>query len=114
MKLRFTPRATQDLAAIGAYIRERNPQGAAQVRAAILKSVQMPTQYPRAGRAQSVEGVRKIVTRRYSYIFYYSVDEAAQEIVIISVRHPSRQQRSTSVSAARIQRSLRQLHRPCS
>jgi plasmid stabilization system protein ParE len=40
MKLRFTPRAAQDLASIAAYIRERNPPAALRVRAAILESLQ--------------------------------------------------------------------------
>jgi len=34
--------------------------------------------------------VRKIVTRRYPYLVYYSVDALADEIVIISIQHPSR------------------------
>jgi plasmid stabilization system protein ParE len=34
MKLRFTPRAAQDLAAIADYIRARNPAAAQRVRAA--------------------------------------------------------------------------------
>ena len=87
MKLRFSPRATQDLAEIGGYIRERNPRAAVRVRAAILETLQMLTRFPRAGRAQTVEGVRKIVTRRYAHIVYYSVDAAAQEVIIITIMH---------------------------
>lgn len=90
MRLRFTPRATRDLAAIGDYIRSKSPGGAVRVRAAILETLQMLTQFPRAGRAQTVEGVRKIVTRRYAYIVYYSVDDDAQEVVIATIQHPSR------------------------
>jgi len=91
MRLRFSPRATQDLAAIGDYIRARNPRAAVRVRAAIFETLRMLTRFPRAGRAQTVEGVRKIVTRRYAYIVYYSVDDAAQEIVIITILHPARE-----------------------
>jgi toxin ParE1/3/4 len=36
-------------------------------------------------------GVRKIVTRRYPYIVYYSLDEAAQEIVVHTIQHPARE-----------------------
>jgi toxin ParE1/3/4 len=89
MRLRFTPRATQDLAAIGDYVRSKNP-AAARVRAAILETLRMLGRFPRAGRAQTVEGVRKIVTRRYAYIIYYSVDDAAREIIIDTIQHPSR------------------------
>jgi plasmid stabilization system protein ParE len=40
MKLRFTLRATQDLAAIADYIREHDPTAALRVRPAILASLQ--------------------------------------------------------------------------
>ena len=90
MRLRFTPRATQDLAAIGDYVRSKNPAAAVRVRAAILETLRMLGRFPRAGRAQTVEGVRKIVTRRYAYIIYYSVDDAAREIIIDTIQHPSR------------------------
>lgn len=91
MRLRFTPQATQDPAAIGDYIRSKNAKASVRVRAAILETLQMLVRFPRAGRAQTVDGVRKIVTRRYSYIVYYSVDDGTQEIVIISIQHPSRE-----------------------
>ena len=90
MRLRFTARATQDLAAIGDYIRSKNPTAAVRVRDAILKSLRLVARFPRAGRAQTVESVRKIVTRRYAYVIYYSIDDVAQEIIIITIQHPSR------------------------
>jgi plasmid stabilization system protein ParE len=40
MKLRFTPRAAEDIAAIADYIRVRNPGAARRVRATILQSLQ--------------------------------------------------------------------------
>src|SRR5712691_417985 len=81
MKLRFTPRATQDLVAIADYIRARNPAASLRVRGAILDSLQNLALWPEIGRRQTVEGVRKLVTRRYSYLVYYTVDEAAEEII---------------------------------
>ncbi len=91
MKLRFTPRATQDLAGIADYIRAHNPAAAQNVRAAILHSLQNLVLFPEVGRRQTVEGVRKIVTAKYRYLIYYTLDEAAEEIVILSIRHPARQ-----------------------
>jgi toxin ParE1/3/4 len=90
MKLRFTRRATEDLAGIGNYTAEQNPAAAVRVRSAILDTLQLLVEYPQIGRAQTVEGVRKIVTRRYSYVIYYSVDADAHEAIIISVQHPAR------------------------
>jgi toxin ParE1/3/4 len=54
------------------------------VRAAIVKSLQNLTLFPQAGRKQEIEGVRKIVTRRYPYL------EVAGEIVILAIRHSAR------------------------
>lgn len=42
------------------------------------------------GRRPKAEGVRKFVTRKYAYLVYYTVDEAAEEIVILNVKHPAR------------------------
>lgn len=90
MKLRFTPRAAQDLVAIAEYIRAHSPAAAGQVRAVILHSLQDLVLFPRLGRAQTVKGVRKLVTRKYPYLVYYRVDEAAEEIVILTIQHPAR------------------------
>jgi len=47
--------------------------------------------FPGPGRAQTTEGVRKLVTRKYAYIVYYSVDDNAGEIAILAVKHPAQQ-----------------------
>jgi len=52
MKLRFTPRATEELAAIADYIRARNPEAAQRVRAAIYDSLQNLILFPFVGRKQ--------------------------------------------------------------
>ena len=91
MKLRFTPRAVQDIAAIADHIRERNPGAAERVRAAILQSLQNLVLFPQVGRAQTIEGVRKLVTRKYPYLVYYRVDEAVEEIIILTIQHPARE-----------------------
>jgi toxin ParE1/3/4 len=91
MKLRFTPRAIQDLVDIADYIRERNPAASLRVRAAILDSLQNLLLFPEIGRRQTVEGVRKLVTRRYPYLIYYRVDRVAEEIVILTIFHPARE-----------------------
>lgn len=91
MKLRFTKRAAQDLADIADYILERNPEAALRVRATILEAIQNLILFPNVGRRQTIEGVRKLVTRRYPYLVYYTVDEKADEIVIVTVQHPARE-----------------------
>ena|ERR1700679_258697 len=87
MKLRFSPQATQDLTEIAEYIRAENPTASERVRASILESLQNLVAFPRIGRRQSVDGVRKLVTRRFGYLVYYSINEAAAEIVVLTIRH---------------------------
>ena len=91
MKLRFTKRATENIAEIADYLHERNPAAARRVRAVIYAGLQNLLLFPHAGRAQNVAGVRKFVTPRYAYLIYYIVDESAEEIVILSVKHPARE-----------------------
>lgn len=95
MKLRLTPRAARDLADIGDYLSERSPGAALRVRDAILQSLQNLSLFPELGRKQEEEGVRKMVTRRYSYRIYYMTDEAADEIIILAIRHPARRPEHT-------------------
>jgi plasmid stabilization system protein ParE len=92
MKLRFTPRAAANLFEIADHIRERNPAAALRVRAAIYESLQNLILFPEIGRRQKAEGVRKLVTRKYAYLVYYTIDEAANEVVILNVKHPARRQ----------------------
>lgn len=89
MKVRFTRQAADDIAAIADYIRAENPGAAQRVCVVILDAVQTLSRFPRLGRLQS-EGARKLVTSPYSYAVYYVADDAADEIVVLTVRHPSR------------------------
>jgi toxin ParE1/3/4 len=80
MRLRFTQRATQDLADIADHIREHDPVAALRVREAILESLQALVVFPEMGRRQSIESVRKLVTRRYSYLVYYTIDPRCRRL----------------------------------
>jgi plasmid stabilization system protein ParE len=90
VKLRYTPRATRDLVEIAEYLRARNPSAALAVRDAILRSLQDLALFPAIGRRQNVEGVRKLVTRRYRYLIYYTIDQPAEEAVILTIQHSAR------------------------
>jgi plasmid stabilization system protein ParE len=91
MKLRLTEKSVRDLTNIAEYIRGHNPQAAHRVRATILESLQMLTVFPRIGRRQTRDNVRKLVTRRYPYLIYYLVDDTLDEIVILTIQHPARE-----------------------
>ncbi len=90
MKLRFTPQAIENLTAIIDYLNARNPQGSKRVRTAILDTFRLLLLFPDSGRVLR-QGMRKIVTRRYGYVVYYSVDDVAEELTILSVRHAAQQ-----------------------
>jgi toxin ParE1/3/4 len=64
-------------------------QAALRVRAAILESLQNLVLFPQIGWQQKAEGVRKLVTRHYPYLVYYTADESAEEIIIITIQHPA-------------------------
>ena len=91
MRLRFTPRAVGDLAQIADYLKARSPASAITVRAAIYANLERLLVFPRIGRRQSTEGVRKLVTSRYGYLVYYTLDSARDEIVVLAVKHPARE-----------------------
>jgi len=90
MKLRFSRQAQQDLEDIADHIREQNPPAALRVRTAIIDSLRTLVLFPRIGRRQKTAGVRKLVTRRYSYIVYYTIDDTSEEVVILTIQHPAR------------------------
>lgn len=89
MKLRFSRRAARNLAKIGQDLRAVNPAAASRVEAAIHESLRNLMVFPLMGREQKTSGVRKLVTLRYPYLVYYTLDEAEEVITIISVKHPA-------------------------
>ena len=89
MRLRFTPRATKDITNIAEYSRQHSPAAATRVRASIYRGLQHLLIFPLLGSEQRRTGARKLVTPRYGYLIYYLVDHLADEIVIISVKHPA-------------------------
>jgi plasmid stabilization system protein ParE len=62
------------------------------VRAAIPQSLQNLLLFPYVGRSQTVEGVRKLIIRKYPYLVYYTVDEPGEEIAIRQILDRSRRE----------------------
>lgn len=89
MRTRFTERAISDLEDIADFIAARSPRSAVRVRDAILRSLSVLTDFPRIGRLQDVENIRKLITA-YDFVVYYTVDAEADEIAILTIQHPSR------------------------
>lgn len=94
MRLRLTARAVADLEAIANFLKDRNPEAARRVRSAILAAFRTLLMFPRAGRRQTLPGVRKFTTRRYGYVIYYSVEEDGALVAVLTIQHGARQRLS--------------------
>jgi toxin ParE1/3/4 len=89
MKLRYSPRALGDLAAISDYLIERSPAGARAVEETIRTTVRMLEQFPSGGRAlQQRPDVRVVPTPRFPFLIFYTT--GADELVILHIRHAAR------------------------
>ena len=91
MKIRLTNRALADLDDINAYLTPRSPQGALNVKAAILATFETLKTLPHSGKLQTKPGARKLGVTRYPYNIFYAVDEGADEIIIFTIFHTSRE-----------------------
>ena len=58
LRIRLTARATRDLEEIRAYLLERNPQGADNVRADIDRTIETLAEFPGIGRDSDLPDVR--------------------------------------------------------
>jgi toxin ParE1/3/4 len=87
VKVVYTERAADELEALASYLTLRSAQGARNVRSAILRALANLSTFPRSGRMQSVAAVRKIAVRQYPYLIYYSVDDHAKAIVVLTIQH---------------------------
>ena len=88
MKVRYTPRARDDLASILAYIEQRSPQGAHNVALAIRKTIDLIGQFPQSGRLAGEQDVRVLPIGRYPYLIYWSVE--GDDAWIVHIRHAAR------------------------
>ena len=89
MKVRYSPRATDDLIAIADYLAERNPVVARAVEARLRRTIDLLSEFPGSGRALTQRpSVRVIPLTRYPYLVFYTV--SADELCILHIRHGAR------------------------
>lgn len=88
MKVRFTPRARDELVAILDYIDQRSPQGARNVKSAIFKTIDVIAQFPEGGGLADEDRVRVLPTGRYPFLVYWTVE--ADGLWIVHIRHARR------------------------
>jgi plasmid stabilization system protein ParE len=65
MKVRYSPRATRDLASIHEFLTERSPTGAANMLAAIYAAVEFARRNPLAAERTNIAGVHAKLVRKY-------------------------------------------------
>lgn len=88
LKIRFAPRALNDLSEIRSYLTQHSPLGAERVRVHIAETVERLSDFPRLGRATDEPDVRVLPLTRYPYVVFYSV--MSDEVVILHIRHGAR------------------------
>jgi toxin ParE1/3/4 len=87
MRIRYTPRALDDIAGILNYLQRHSPQGARNVARAMYKTVELIGQFPQSGRPVEL-GVRVLPVGPYPYLIYWSAE--ADDVWIVHIRHTAR------------------------
>lgn len=85
MTIVWSPRAVAHLAALRAHIARQNPSAAANIGAALLKSVDGLARFPQAGRAGRIAGTREWVVPGTPSVMAYRA--AAERLEILAVFH---------------------------
>ncbi len=88
-RIRYLPKALQQLDSIFTYLADRNPAAANRVSVAIRRSIERIADFPHSARASEVPGIRELAIVRYPYIVFYAVDDGSREVHILRVRHTS-------------------------
>jgi toxin ParE1/3/4 len=89
MKARFSDTALIELEEIFTYIAADNPNAAAEVIRRIKHVVTTIGEFPEIGHEADEPNSRMLSVGRYPYLIFYTV--AADEVVVIHVRHAARQ-----------------------
>jgi addiction module RelE/StbE family toxin len=90
MKVRYSPRAAEDLELLRQYLAERSPQGALHVMASLFAAIEFVRRFPDAAQKTRIPGVRGKLVPRYRYKIFYRVLVSEQVVQILHVRHTSR------------------------
>jgi toxin ParE1/3/4 len=89
VKLRYRPTALTQIDAIFSYIEAHDPSAAHRLMRRIKRTIERLAEFPYSARPSEVSGIRELPIVRFPYIVFYTVDETAQEVQILRVRHTS-------------------------
>lgn len=92
MKVSYSRRYLRDFYVIMDYLEALNPAAASRVSGEIDAAIDQLIHFPSSGQATNYGTTRRLVTKRYGYLIYYSVNTASEIVQIQTVTH-GRQQR---------------------
>jgi plasmid stabilization system protein ParE len=96
MKVRWSQTALAQLDDIFLYIYERNRSAALSVTNRVEELAALLGEFPLLGHLTDEADVRTLPVVRYPFAIFYTIDDAAGEIVVLHVRHTA--QKSPHIS----------------
>jgi plasmid stabilization system protein ParE len=88
MRIRYTLRAFADRESIYDYLEKRSPQGARNVKRAIVQAIDGLATYPRIGRLTDKPDVYELIVPRRPYKVYYRIER--DDVWIMHIRDARR------------------------
>jgi toxin ParE1/3/4 len=88
MRVRYTPRARDDLQAIYRYLDQISPSVAKSVKRTLERRIRRLGDIPFMAPATTEPGIYELSIVRYPYKVYYRVEN--EEVRIVHIRHTSR------------------------
>jgi len=87
MRVRYTPRALEDLESIFSYVSQQSPTSAIRIKQLIVQMIKGLADFPEIGPATDF-GARVLLVGRFPYRVFYRLRDG--EIQILHIRHTSR------------------------
>jgi toxin ParE1/3/4 len=87
MKVRYTIDALFHIAAIHAYINERNPVAASRVVARIRAAAERLAEHPKIGHEGAAPGTREWVVTGLPYVVVHELNELSDEVIVLGIYH---------------------------
>jgi toxin ParE1/3/4 len=91
MKVRWSESALVEIEDIVSYIYQNNRSAAAPVVERIDGLTALLEEFPLVGHLTDEADVRALSVVRYPFVIFYAIDSAADEIVILHVRHTAQE-----------------------
>jgi plasmid stabilization system protein ParE len=88
MRVRYTPRARDDLEVIFQFLDQVSPSGARSVKQTLERRIRLLADVPFIAPATDEPGVYELSIVRYPYKVYYRIE--GDEVRIVHIRHTSR------------------------